>query len=82
MNTSTSKRQVFAKEYLVDRNATQAAVRAGYSERTAKQQGSRLLTFVDVQAEVAALDAAQREVEAYGAGHHRIPTRLSDPWHE
>lgn len=31
-------------------NATQAAILAGYSQRTAKQQGSRLLTNVDVRA--------------------------------
>lgn len=43
------KRQRFVEEYLVDLNATQAAIRAGYSPRTAKQQGQRLLTFVDVQ---------------------------------
>lgn len=43
------KQAKFVAEYLVDLNATQAAVRAGYSKRTAKQQGSRLLTVVDVQ---------------------------------
>ncbi|NQW20442.1 MAG: terminase small subunit, partial [Chloroflexi bacterium] len=43
-----TKRQSFAREFLVDRNATKAAERAGYSVHTAKQQGSRLLTFVDV----------------------------------
>ena len=32
-----TKRQSFAREFLVDRNATKAAERAGYSERTAKQ---------------------------------------------
>jgi phage terminase small subunit len=44
----TAKQQSFVEEYLVDLNATQAAIRAGYSERTAKQQGSRLLTNADV----------------------------------
>ncbi|NQW21317.1 MAG: terminase small subunit [Chloroflexi bacterium] len=58
-----SKRQCFAREFLVDRNATKAAERAGYSVRTAKQQGSRLLTFVDVQSEIAALEIAQVEVD-------------------
>lgn len=42
----------FAREYAIDRNATQAAIRAGYSEHTAKQQGARLLTNVDVRAEI------------------------------
>ena len=42
------KQQRFVDEYLVDLNATQAAIRAGYSEKTAKVQGSRLLTNVIV----------------------------------
>lgn len=52
---------LFAAEYVKDFNATQAAIRAGYSESTAKQQGSRLLTRVDVKALVAA--ASQQAVE-------------------
>ncbi len=47
------KQQRFVAEYLVDMNATQAAIRAGYSARTAKQQGSRLLTNADVVAAIA-----------------------------
>jgi len=43
------KQRRFAQEYIVDLNATQAAIRAGYSAKTAKQQGQRLLTNVDVQ---------------------------------
>lgn len=54
----TTKQQRFIDEYLIDFNATQAAIRAGYSEDTAKQQGSRLLTNVDVRA---AIDTAIRE---------------------
>lgn len=38
----------FVEEYLVDFNATQAAIRAGYSQSTARQQASRLLTNVDI----------------------------------
>lgn len=49
----TPKQQRFVAEYLIDLNATQAAVRAGYSAKTAKQQASRLLTNVDVAAAVA-----------------------------
>tara|TARA_R110000851_G_scaffold78337_3_gene172901 strand:- start:535 stop:1080 length:546 start_codon:yes stop_codon:yes gene_type:complete len=40
----------FANEYLIDLNATQAAIRSGYSVKTAKSQGNRLLTNVDLQA--------------------------------
>jgi phage terminase small subunit len=42
------KQERFVQEYLLDLNATQAAIRAGYSAKTAKQQGGRLLTHVDV----------------------------------
>lgn len=42
------KQARFVAEYLKDQNATQAAIRAGYSAGTAKQQGSRLLTNADV----------------------------------
>lgn len=38
------KQQRFADEYLIDLNACQAAIRAGYSINTARQQGQRLLT--------------------------------------
>lgn len=41
---------LFVKEYLIDLNGLQAAIRAGYSEKTAGQQASRLLTNVKVQA--------------------------------
>ena len=39
----TDKQKIFADEYLIDTNATQAAIRAGYSEKTAYSQGQRLL---------------------------------------
>lgn len=48
----TPKQQAFVNEYLIDLNATQAAIRAGYSEKTAKEQASRLLTKANVQAAV------------------------------
>lgn len=49
------KRACFCEEYLVDLNATQAAIRCGYSRETAKQQGQRLLTNVDIQERVSEL---------------------------
>lgn len=45
----TTKRKLFVREYLVDFNATQAAIRAGYAEKTANRTGHKLLTFADVQ---------------------------------
>lgn len=64
----SAKRQRFVDEYLVDLNATRAAVRAGYSRKTAEQQGYRLLRNVQVaraiargQAEVADKSSVTRE---------------------
>ncbi|MDG4650102.1 terminase small subunit [Roseibacterium sp. SDUM158017] len=45
----TARQARFVEEYLIDLNATQAAIRAGYSEKTARSQGQRLLTNVDVE---------------------------------
>jgi len=47
------KQKAFISEYLVDLNATQAAIKAGYSVKTAKQIGSKLLTKVDIKTEIA-----------------------------
>tara|TARA_Y100001963_G_C6742158_1_gene429557 strand:+ start:1004 stop:1531 length:528 start_codon:yes stop_codon:yes gene_type:complete len=44
----TNKQQKFCEEYIIDLNATQAAIRAGYSKKTARSQGQRLLTNVDI----------------------------------
>jgi phage terminase small subunit len=49
MQKLSAKQEQFCREYLVDLNATQAAIRAGYSPKTARSQGQRLLTNVDVQ---------------------------------
>jgi phage terminase small subunit len=51
----------FAQEYLIDLNATQAAIRAGYSAKTASSQGERLLRNVEVQRAVAEAKAARSE---------------------
>lgn len=56
-----AKRQRFVDEYLVDLNATQAAIRAGYSPRTAKSQGQRLLTDVDISAAITRGQVARAE---------------------
>ena len=50
----TPRQKRFVHEYLIDLNATQAAIRAGYSKHTAKSIGQRLLTYVDVQSAVTA----------------------------
>lgn len=45
----TDKQRKFAEEYLIDCNATQAAIRAGYNEKTAYSQGQRMLKNVEVK---------------------------------
>ena len=44
----TLKQRRFADEYIISGNATEAAIKAGYSEKTARSQGQRLLTNVDI----------------------------------
>ncbi len=57
-NKLTPKQEAFVREYLIDLNATQAALRAGYSPRTSNEQGSRLLANVSVRF---ALNQAMKE---------------------
>lgn len=45
----TARQKAFVNEYLIDLNATQAAIRAGYSQKTAAEQATRLLTNVNIQ---------------------------------
>lgn len=52
----TDKQERFCREYLVDLNATQAAIRSGYSVKTAVVQASRLLTKVKVQERIKQLN--------------------------
>lgn len=60
----TDKQRVFVAEYLKDLNATQAAIRAGYSARTANEQGARLLANVSVAAAIAkAMDVRSERTE-------------------
>jgi phage terminase small subunit len=50
----TAKQQRFVAEYLIDLNATQAAIRSGYSAKTAKQIGCENLAKPDIAAAIAA----------------------------
>lgn len=63
-----AKQEVFCKEYLIDLNATQAAIRAGYSERAARTTASKLLTKGNILARVKELKderADELELDAY-----------------
>lgn len=53
----TDKQEAFVREYLIDRNATQAAIRAGYSPKTAYRIGAELLQKTSVSDEIARRDA-------------------------
>lgn len=53
--------ELFCQEYLADLNGAAAAVRAGYSEKAARQTASRLLTIANVQARVAELQAERTQ---------------------
>lgn len=57
----TDKQRRFVDEYLIDLNATQAAIRAGYSEKTAKAIGQENMTKPDIRA---AIDARLAEKDA------------------
>lgn len=60
----TDKQAAFVREYLIDLNGTQAAIRAGYSAKTANEQAARLLANVSVASAVqAAMDARSERVE-------------------
>lgn len=54
----THKQAIFVTEYLIDLNATQAATRAGYSKRSARYAGCKLLTNANIKA------AVEQEIEA------------------
>lgn len=56
-----ARQKLFCEEYLVDLNATQAAIRAGYKKKTARSQGQRLLTNVDIQKYISELQKQQSE---------------------
>ena len=63
----TPKQERFVEEYLVDLNATKAAERAGYSARTANEQGARLLANVSVQEAIQAAKAKRAKKIAVSA---------------
>ena len=61
MKLKNDKHERFCQEYLIDLNRTQAAIRAKYSEKTANEQGSRLLANVSIQERIAELQKERAE---------------------
>ena len=57
----TAKQKMFCKEYLIDLNATQACIRAGYSKKTARSLGCENLTKPYIQQEIQRLKAIREK---------------------
>jgi phage terminase small subunit len=72
----TQKEITFAENYLCSFNATDAARKAGYSERTARQQGSRLLSNVYIEKYIQ--ERSEIVLEKLGITQERIMRRLRD----
>lgn len=68
----TDKQRRFIEEYTVDFNATQAAIRAGYSEKTAAQQGHQLLNKTSVS------EAIEERLEQLAMSADEALKRLAD----
>jgi phage terminase small subunit len=78
----TPKQEMFVKEYLVDLNATQAAIRAGYNKKTAKEIGAENLTKPNIKAEIdkAILKRSERtEIKADDVLRHWHDIATADP---
>lgn len=71
----TPKQAQFVREYLIDLNATQAAIRAGYSAKTAEWIGPQLLTKSHVASAVGA--AQQKRGEKTGVTAERVVQEIA-----
>ncbi len=71
----TDRQQQFVDEYLIDLNATQAAIRAGYSVKTANEQGSQNLAKLSIQ-QVIAEKMAERSRRT-GVNQDRVVLELA-----
>lgn len=71
----TLKQQRFVDEYLIDLNATQAAIRAGYSAKTAMEQGYQLLQKTSVQQAIS--EAMAERSKRTGVNQDRVVLELA-----
>lgn len=81
-NSLNDQQQRFVEEYVKDLNATQAAIRAGYAEKTAHSQGSRLLKNVKVIEAIAKKQkkvAERAELDAAAILQRWADIALADP---
>jgi phage terminase small subunit len=74
--TLNDKQLRFAQEYTVDLNATQAAIRAGYSTKTAYSQGQRLLKKDEIQDAIR--EANRKRSEATGITAEWVLTGIAE----
>lgn len=80
--SAAAKRERFVREYLIDRNATQAAIRAGYSAKTAGSQGSRMLKdpkIIQLVQEHAGTLAERLEMTTQQIAEHLAKIVTADP---
>ncbi len=94
MQDLTTKQQRFIEEYVIDFNATKAAINAGYSEKTARSIGCELLTNPNIRSAIkqqlerlSADSYVSREViltgllkEAMGTGENSTPASRVNAW--
>ncbi len=74
--TLTNKQAAFVDEYLIDFNATQAAIRAGYSKKTANEQGSQNLAKLNIQKAIQKAITARQK--ANGVTRDSIASEIDD----
>ena len=79
-STTTDQQKLFCREYLVDRNATQAAIRSGYSEKSANTTGSRMMAEGKIKTLIGVLDRKIRSAQILSATEtlERISAEATD----
>lgn len=65
----TDKQELFAREFILDLNATQAAIRAGYSEKSSRNQGARMMANDDILNRIAELKADRNDEVGINAAY-------------
>ena len=71
----TPKQQAFCEYYIANHNATQSAIKAGYSEKTAYSQGQRLLKNVEIKNYLE--EVAHKATQSHVASAQDVLTFLS-----
>lgn len=72
------KHERFCQEYIIDYHGTNAAIRAGYEEKNARKQASRLLTNADILARIREIQ--QEQVKRLAVSQDYVITQLIDTY--